>query len=118
MDGFLLIRHFRHKVAQLQREAAKYDWKVSMDMHYEKFPSQLLTGRNENPRMAKSYWAIPGSSLASPLIALQSKDAELTTTCNWSCLTNDLRKRMTDPDPGCTDCTRMMNVTDFTFDGE
>lgn len=102
-------------VAQFQEEAAKYNWKVYVDMYYQTFTSDRLAGSNGNPRMAKKLKGRPGLvALASVLVALQSNDFVLTTISNWSRLINELRKTVIDR--RCNDCTRMIDLTNFTYE--
>jgi hypothetical protein len=102
-------------VSQFQDEAAKHNWTVFVDMYYQTFTSDRLAGSNGNPRMAKKLQGRPGLvALASLLVALQSNDFVLTTISNWSRLINELRKTVLDP--RCNDCTRMIDLTNFTFE--
>jgi hypothetical protein len=102
-------------VEQFQQEAAKYNWKVFVDMYYQEFSAHRLAGYNGNPKMAKKLQGRPGLvALASLLVALQSDDFVLTTISNWSRLINELRKTVIDP--RCNDCTRMIDLTNFTFE--
>jgi hypothetical protein len=102
-------------VEQFQQEAAKYKWKVFVDMYYQEFSAHRLAGYNGNPKMAKKLQGRPGLvALASLLVALQSDDFVLTTISNWSRLINELRKTVIDP--RCNECTRMIDLTNFAFE--